>query len=216
MEGQDMSWQAIRWARNKGKDYELDPSTRWVLSTLGHFANEDGDHIFPSLSTLELETGLSERQIRRCIKKLIAVGLLDYGDQSIVTDNPRYRNDQLPKVYRFIYTPAGTVDTSSVGTMPAKRRLPWSRKPKPATPPHPVDKPAPRHRRPDSVSRTPGQTGGQKVHQSVNPLNNPSAHAEPPAAEAVDYHAIRQLREAARARLAHRGVVITEPLFALA
>jgi hypothetical protein len=209
-----MSWQAIRWAMNKSRDYELDPTTRHVALVLGNFEGPKG--IFPSLATLEDYTGLSERQIRRCIKKLIAVGLLDYGDQSVVTDNPRYRNDQLPKVYRFVYAPSGTVDTSSVGQMPAKKRRPWSRKPKPAapaTPPPPVDTPPARHRRPDSVSRTPGHTGGQKVHQSFNPLNNPSAHAEP-AAEAVDHHAVYRLRTAARERLARQGVQFTDHLFA--
>lgn len=204
-----MSWQALRWARNKGKDYELDASTRWVLTTLGHFANEEGDHIFPSLSTLELETGLSERQIRRCIKKLIAVGLIDYGDQSVVTDNPRYRNDQLPKVYRFLMVPSAQPDLSKVGQMPRKKR-PWSRKPKPLGP---VDNPEPAHSRPDTVSRTPGQTGGQNVHQTVNPLINPTAHAGS-AAEAVDHHAVYRLRAAARERLARKGIEFTDRLFA--
>jgi hypothetical protein len=205
-----MSWQAKAWAERKGQDYELEPMTRWVLVALGNWANEDGDNIFPSLATLEQFTGLSERSIRRHIKKLIAVGLLDYGDQSVVTDNPRYRNDQLPKVYRFVYVPAAQPDVSGVGLMPKKRR-PWSRKPKPA----PVDNPPARPERPDTVSRTPGQTGGHSVHQTNNPLTNPSAHADAgPPAEAVDYHAIHRLRAAARERLAHRGMVFTTPLFA--
>lgn len=213
-----MSWQAKAWAERKAQDYELEPMTRWVFSSLGNFANPDGENIFPSLATLEQVTGLSERTIRRHIKKLIAVGLLDYGDQSVVTDNPRFRNDQLPKVYRFVFVPATQVDTSKVGQLPKKRR-PWSRKPKPApapTPaPDPVDNREPRHRRPDTVSRTPGQTGSHRVHQTDKPFKDPLPHAAPPPAESVDYLAIRLLREAARERLSRRGIHITAPLFAV-
>lgn len=212
-----MTWQAIQWAQDKGKAYELDPTTRFVLMTLG--GHDHGDnYIYPALSTLEMETGLSERQIRRCIKKLIAVGLLDYGDQSVLTENPRYRNDRLPKVYKFCYI-RDELDVSSVGKMPQKKRRPWSRKPKPEAappaPPAPVDNRPPRHRRPDNVSRTTGQTGGHNVHQSCNPLNNPYAAADAAPPTDVDWGAVRALRQAARDRLAARGILITEPLFAL-
>jgi hypothetical protein len=200
-----MSYTAQEWARTKGKDYELSPSERWVLVTLASFGHDDGSHVFPSLSTLELETGLSERQIRRCLQKLIAVGLLDYGDQTIVSSNPRYRNDKLPKVYQLLIVPAAKPDLSKVGRMPKKKR-PWSRKPKP----FPVDNPEPR---PVMVSRTAGQTGGQDVHQSFNPVNNPFAHAAsgPPV---VDHDAVYRLRAASRERLARKGVVFMDRLFA--
>lgn len=202
-----MSWTAVRWAMEKGKDYELDPTTRYVALILGNFEGPDG--IFPSLATLELYTGLSERQIRRCIKKLIEVGLVDYGDQTVLTTNPRYRNDKLPKVYQFVYEPPARPDLSKVGRMPKKKR-PWSRKPKPAAP---VDNPAPAHSRPDTQSRTTGQAGGHKVHQSFNPRVNPSAHADAGPVE-VDHDAVYRLRAAARERLAHRGIQFKDHLFA--
>lgn len=203
-----MSIRAIDWALDKGRDYELDPTTRHVALVLGNFEGPDG--IFPSLATLEDYTGLSERQIRRCIKKLIAVGLLDYGDQSVLINNPKYRNDKLPKVYRFVYvrdTLKPNVDT--VGQMPRKKR-PWSRKPKP---PAPVDNPEPRVERPDTQSRTAGQAGGPTVHQSFNPGNNPSAHADAAPVQ-VDHNAIYRLRAAARERLASKGMVFADHLFA--
>jgi hypothetical protein len=205
-----MSWQAIAWAQRKGKDYELDPTSRYVLMTLASFERQEG-HIYPSLSTMELETGLTERTIRRCIKKLIAVGLIEYGDQAIVAENPRFRRDKLPKVYRRVMdTIAKVVDTGSVGRMPQAKKRPWSRKPKA------VDNPPPRPSRPDTVSLATGHSGGNNVHQTNKPLKaNPSAHAGPPPAGPVDYGAVRALREASRARLAARGILITEPLFAL-
>lgn len=229
-----MSWQAKAWAERKAQDYELDPTTSWVFTNLGNYANKQGENIFPSLSTLEAATRLSERTIRRAIKKLIAVGLVEYGDQSVVVDNPRFRNDQLPKVYRFIFARdvAGELDFSNFGKVPqpAKKRRPWSRRPKPAaqpdpapelTPPpspQPVDKspePAPpQTERPDFHDRTPGQTPRHKVHQTYNPLNDPLPPAAPAGIPADVREAVRQLREAARERLAARGVHITAPIFA--
>jgi AraC-like DNA-binding protein len=221
-----MSWEARDWADRKSIDYELDPTTRLVLDRMANHADKQGNNIFPSLSTLERETGLSERTIRRSIKKLLAVGLLDYGDQSVVSNNPRYRNDQLPKVYRLVFSrdAAGMLDFSSFGRLPQKKRRPWSRKPKPqapeAPPTPPVDKsPEDRpedHRRPDSVSRTPGQTPRHSVHQTDKPLNDPlpgpAAAAVPASPEVIDYAAIYELRMASRARLAQQGTHIDTPI----
>jgi hypothetical protein len=212
-----MSWEAQAWSKRKGKDYELDATTRFVFRTLADYADPEGNNIFPSLSTLELDTGLSERTIRRSIKKLIAVGLLDYGDQTVVSENPRYRNDQLPKVYRFVFArdAAAVPDYSKVGKV--RKRRPWSRKPKPA-PAQPDPKPAPEPAppappRPATVSRTPGQTPRHSDHQTFNPLNEPPA-AVPQSPELIDYAAVLELRQAARDRLARRGITFPEPLHA--
>lgn len=216
-----MSWEAKDWAERKGRDYQLDPTTRWVFSVLGGYADKQGKNIFPALSTLEDATGLSERTIRRSLKKLMAVGLLHYGDQSVVSNNPRYRNDQLPKVYDFTIAQdsAGQLDFSNFGRIPQpKKKRPWQRKPKPPAP-APVDK-SPEDRpedpgRPDSLSRTPGQTPRHNVHQTDKPLNEPlrpAAAAVPASPEVIDYAAVLELRQASRARLAARGIHITDPL----
>lgn len=106
-----MSWEALAWAVRKGKDYQLEPITRYVMVTMANYADKEGNDIYPSLGTLVQDTGLEERTIRRHIKKLIDVKLLDYGDQSIVQNNPKFRNDRLPKVYRFLFHPPATGHT---------------------------------------------------------------------------------------------------------
>ncbi|QOP64236.1 helix-turn-helix DNA binding domain protein [Arthrobacter phage Yavru] len=108
-----MSWEVLAWAMKKGRDYQLQPTTRHVMLTLANYADPEGNDIYPSLSRLELDTGLSERTIRRQIQHLMGCRLLDYGDQRVVEQNPRIRPDQRPKVYRFILeaVPA-TVDNS--------------------------------------------------------------------------------------------------------
>jgi len=122
-----MSWEATAWAMRKGKDYELEPVTRFVFLTLANYANREGHDIYPSLATLEGDTGLSERTIRRHIKTLIAVKLMEYGDQTVVSNNPRYRNDKLPKVYRFcipVEGKSGLPDFAAVGQMPSAKHRP--------------------------------------------------------------------------------------------
>jgi hypothetical protein len=72
------------------------------------------------------------------------------------------------------------------------------------------------HRRPDSVSRTPGQTPRHSVHQTDKPLNDPlrpsAAAAVPASPEVIDYAAIYELRMASRARLAQQGTHIDTPI----
>lgn len=201
-----MSLTAFKWALAKGKAYKLDQTTRHVALVLGNFAHSQTGDIYPSLATLEDETGMSERQIRRCIQKLIAVGLLDYGDQSVVA---HFRADKRPKVYKFNMDKTVQPDLSSVGKMPAKKKRPWSRKPKP------VDNPEPAPSRPDTVSPATGQAGGLTVHQSFKSFkNNPSAHADSGPPHAVDHDAVYRLRAAARERLARKGMVFMDSLFA--
>lgn len=205
-----MSWEAAAWAMRKGKDYELEPVTRFVMLTMANYADKEGNDIYPSLRTLEGDTGLSERTIRRHIKTLISVGLLDYGDQSIVTDNPRYRNDKLPKVYRFLFERPGQergVDFSNFGSDPDGVKS----KPRPKERPDTVTGGTESPERPDRESGTTGQTGGQRVHQTYNPPIEPNAAPPAPAPEQVpgpspeEIEAGRKLREQIAARNALRG-----------
>jgi hypothetical protein len=202
----------------KGKDYELEPVTRFVLLTLANYADPEGNDIYPSLGTLEADTGLSERTIRRHIKTLMAVGLLDYGDQEVVKLNPRIRADQRPKVYRFLFErdEGGSVDFGGFGKMPPSKNV---RKPQkndrtqspPVTtgqtvPSEPVDNSADpqesKGERPDSESITTGHTTGQRVHQTIKPKKINQAPT-PPTPEEVE--AGRLLREQIRQRNAQRG-----------
>lgn len=202
-----MSWQASAWAMDKGKAYELEPVTRYVMLILANYADKEGNDIYPSLRTLEGDTGLSERTIRRHIKHLIACGLLAYGDQSIVTDNPRYRNDKLPKVYRFIFEREGRergVDFGNFGKDPdgvhSKPRPVEEPESRPDTVTDRTESPE----RPDSVSGTTGQAGGQRVHQTYNPPINPLEDAPAPALTEAEIEAGRILRERTAARNAER------------
>lgn len=192
-----MSWEACAWATRKGKDYELEPATRFVMLTMANYADKEGNDIYPSLATMELDTGYSERTIRRHIKTLIAVGLVAYGDQSILTDNPRYRNDKLPKVYRFLFEREGSsrgVDFGNFGRLPSARQTPAKPRPDTVTPREEAaagedtqgDDRTSCPERPDIVTGTTGQTGGHSVHQTYNPPINPLGLPEgtPPAAAA--------------------------------
>lgn len=205
-----MSWEAAAWAMRKGKDYELEPVTRFVMLTMANYADKEGNDIYPSLRTLEGDTGLSERTIRRHIKHLIAVGLMDYGDQSIVTENPRYRNDKLPKVYRFLFERPGQergVDFSNFGSDPDGVRSKPRPKARPDTETGGTESPE----RPDTESGTTGQAGGHRVHQTCNPPIEPKQPAAP-ALTPEEIEAGRILREQIAARnAARRAKVYGQP-----
>lgn len=218
-----MSWEACAWAMRKGKDYELEPSTRFVMLTLANYADKEGNDIYPSLSTLTLDTGFSESTVRRHIKTLRAVGLLDYGDQTIVTDNPRYRNDKLPKVYRFLFEQEGKprgVDFGSFGRMPPARTKPRERGVT-VTP----GEDAPDSARGVTVTGTGCHTGVHSDTQTYNPLKDPLQQPEQkpepapaaPADETADeqearIEAGRRLRAEIAARNAQRRQITHRPM----
>ena len=215
-----MSWQASAWAMEKGKDYELDAVTRYVLLILANYADKEGNDIYPSLGTLEADTGLSERTIRRHIKTLIGVGLLDYGDQSVVANHPKIRADQRPKVYRFVFerSESGAVDFGRFGKLPTAnpaRKTPkkHDRTESPAA--KTVDNSAPEE--PTTGLSVQNDRTNDRTESPTNQLNQKDKPAAPAAAPsepstAVDLDAVRKLREASRARLEAKGFKITAPI----
>jgi hypothetical protein len=198
----------------KGKDYELDAITRFVMLILANYADKEGNDIYPSLATLEGDTGLSERTIRRHIKTLIGVGLLEYGDQEVVRRHPKIRPDQRPKCYRFVFDrdAEGGINFATFGRIPTanpEKKTPRFSGRSESPPAQPVDNSTETDERPDSLSGTTGQTTGLSVHQTKKPLVKP---LEPAQADPVDLPAVRALREASRARLAAKGFTITAPI----
>lgn len=198
----------------QGKNYELDALTRYVMLILANYADKEGNDIYPSLGTLEGDTGLSERTIRRHIKHLMAVGLLDYGDQDVVKNHPKIRGDQRPKVYRFVFNrdeATGAVDFHNFGKLPSanparKTVKKDARTESPAV--KAVDNSVESEPRPDS-----DDTNDRTHDRTESPTNHLNQKDKPatPKPE-IDHDAVRALREASRARLAAKGYVITEPI----
>lgn len=221
-----MSWQAAAWAMEQGKNYDLEPISRYVLLILADYADKEGNDIYPSLKTLEHDTGLAERTIRRHIKHLMDVGLLDYGDQDVVKNNPKIRADLRPKCYRLVFNrdeATGAVDFHNFGKLPSanparktarkqapKREETNDRSQSPAV--EPVDNSTENDQRPDFDDSN-GRTN-DRSQSPTNHLNHKNKPQHAPAAPAVpvDHDAVRRLREASRARLAAKGFVITEPI----
>lgn len=186
-----MSWQASAWAMDKGKAYELQPITRFVMLTLSNYADKEGNDIYPSLGTLGADTGLSEATLRRHIKTLIRVGLLAYGDQSVVAANKKIRPDQRPKCYRLVFEREGQtrgVDFGNFGKDPDER---------PAT-----ERPRTVNGRAES-DLTGCQTGYQAETQTSNPPKKPKSEPAPAQTDA-EIEAGRVLREQIAARNAER------------
>lgn len=207
----------MAWAMDKGKDYELEPTVRYTLLLLANYADPEGNDIFPSLGRLEADTGLSERTIRRHIKTLMGIGLLEYGDQEVTKNHPKIRSDQRPKVYRFIQhrDQARGVDFQSFGKLPTAN--PTRKTPRkgaknddrtlcPPVPeaPEPVDNlPTTGHCVQNDRTNDPALCPPNHINQKEKPT---------PAPAAVDLDAVRALREASRARLEAKGFKITAPI----
>lgn len=219
-----MSWQASTWAMKVAKDFELEPITRYVLLMLANYADPEGNDIYPSLGTLEADTGLSERTIRRHIKTLIDVRLIDYGDQEVVKNNRKIRPDQRPKVYRMLFDrdeATGAVDFHAVGRMPSAKHRPSkaktngrSQSPAVQEAPEPVD-----NSQNDATENDHDRTltterpDKRPVTESTKPLTLKDKPHTTPArhSPSVDELAAgRALRQQARARLVERGVFKAE------
>jgi hypothetical protein len=205
----------------KGKDYELDAVTRYVLLILANYADKEGNDIYPSLGTLEADTGLSERTIRRHIKTLIGVGLLDYGDQSVVANHPKIRADQRPKVYRFVFQrdTSGAVDFGRFGKLPTanpERKTPRKNNDRTESPAAKAVDNSTSEEATTGLSVTNDRTNDRTesptnhLNQKDKPATRAAAPSEP--SPAVDLDAVRALREASRARLAAKGFNITAPI----
>ncbi|WP_144630259.1 helix-turn-helix domain-containing protein [Arthrobacter woluwensis] len=95
-----MSFQAMTWAMEVGKTYNLPSSTRFVLLSMANYADQRGNNVFPSLATLEEDTGLSENTIRAQIRRLKTLRLIERGDASYANAVIR-RGGYQPNVWRL-------------------------------------------------------------------------------------------------------------------
>lgn len=89
-----MSVEAIAWALNHAPD--LPPSLLGTLIGLANHAHADGTGAYPTQGTLAWYTRKDERQVRRDLKKLQDLKLIERGDQRMVAHIPR---DERPVVY---------------------------------------------------------------------------------------------------------------------
>jgi hypothetical protein len=86
----------MTWAMDQ--QFVTDAPSRHVLLCLANYADHNGKAAFPSTSTLERDTGLSESTIRRRLDSLEAMGIIEKGNQAIVAAYID-RNDRRPVCY---------------------------------------------------------------------------------------------------------------------
>lgn len=186
-----MSWEAKAAAEEIGIKHNLSPTERIILERMAGHAGKQGEGIYPSMATLKIQTGASISSIYRAIKHFLKLGILEYGDPSLVEFIPA---DNRPRVYNMILTVSARLRKTfnKFGRFPGRKK--------------PVDKPkAPVTVTPGTEKRT-----SHSDRQTVNPLKEnpvrPPADAVPASPEVVDFEAVLALRRAARERLALRGI----------
>ncbi|MCW1249642.1 helix-turn-helix domain-containing protein [Acaricomes phytoseiuli] len=105
-----MSFQAMTWAQEAGKAHDLPPAARLVLLTMANYADQDGDNVFPSLSTLVEDTGLSKNTVKSHIRKIQDAGLIVESDPAVAQAKIT-RSDRVPNVYRLGMSRGSAIDT---------------------------------------------------------------------------------------------------------
>jgi len=207
-----MSWEARSAADTISIEHGLKPVQRLILDRLADRAGKLGEAIFPSLATIKHDTGASESTIYRAIQHFLKVGILEYGDESLVAHYPA---DKRPRVYNMV------LDAATRARLVLRKvgRMPWQKKkPMPKVVDNPVDKSPAEARRGVTVTESTPAAGCHSDRQTVNPLKinhaGPPADAVPASQEVVDHAAGMALRAALQARRAQRarGIPVTEPL----
>lgn len=94
-----LSWQASAWAIEQQDITE--PHARFVLVSLANYAGPTGENSFPSLARVCRDTGLSERTVRRCLRKLEEASLIVKGNQAIAAAHIG-RSDKRPTLYNLV------------------------------------------------------------------------------------------------------------------
>lgn len=89
-----MSW-ALHQRRVKS------PGARHVLGCLANYADANGRNAFPSIARLTADTGLDERNVRRHLRALEALGVIRAGNQLIAAAHIT-RADRRPTVYDIL------------------------------------------------------------------------------------------------------------------
>lgn|SRR5215831_16055526 len=98
-----VSGRAMEWAEELATDKRLTGATYRVLMRLAYHANSRNGRAFPGVELLELETGLSERTIRRSFAALERRPDPVTGEQAGYLDTTRFRNETV--VWHFPQCP---------------------------------------------------------------------------------------------------------------
>jgi hypothetical protein len=114
-----MSIEAVNWALNDAPDFaEEDPRQRphlaIVLIGLANHADPQGRNAFPSIGTLVRYTRLSESTVRRCLQRLVELGVIRPGDPELQAFYIR-RKHRRPTVYDLVMRGPAPVDNPGDG-----------------------------------------------------------------------------------------------------
>lgn len=105
-----MSHQATTWAVRQ--QIVKDPTARHVLLCMANYAGVDGRDVYPSLSTLAMDTGLSVRTLQRKLDHLLELGVIRHGNPAVVAAAIP-RADRRPPIYDLDMPRGDTVSPGS-------------------------------------------------------------------------------------------------------
>lgn len=188
-----MSIEAIHWALNSAPDFASEdprkrPHLAIVLIGLANHADPDGRNAFPAIDTLCRYTRLSESTVRRCVQRLLALGVIRPSDPDIVAAYIK-RGDRRPNGYDLVFAQPvdnsvngvsyGPVDNSDGVSYEAPRGVTPAQKGSRMTPEpsvnRPENRPSPERGReraltvvPDTAPETDGRMGSATENDTEN------------------------------------------------
>lgn len=109
-----MSVQAMAWAMDLPQTEVESSTARHVLLVLANYADQEGRHAFPAVSTIARQTGLTVRSIRMTLASLLDLGVIKLGNQAIVAAHID-RADRRPVVYDLCITGVNAVHPAATG-----------------------------------------------------------------------------------------------------
>lgn len=167
------------WAMDLPLERLESATARHVLLVLANYADQEGRHAFPSVSTIARQTGLTVRSIRQTIAGLIEGGIIRPGNQAIVAAHID-RADRRPVVYDLCITGVHVIHPAATGgiSRPDGVNLEAGRgEPRSPNPPLPVSR---------SVAPAVARAVVDKVERQRQPQQPPEPSGrQPPAADVI-------------------------------
>lgn len=187
----------MSWAMDVPLDVVESATARHILLILANYADQEGRHAFPSVSTIARQTGLTVRSIRQNLAGLLELGVIKPGNQAIVAAHID-RADRRPVVYDLCITgvnlvhPDGTGGISRPNGVNLATERGESRSPKPS------------FNHPRAVAHAGARAGDKSPSQQQEQKPGEVSGRQPPAAEVIAKSKPSQVatKEAAAAHLA--------------
>lgn len=205
------------WAGQRAMAWVIDDAPvpiglAWTLIVIARRCDDSGRGSYQSIATLAAKTGKSEKQARRDVSKLLDLGLIRLGDQTLPERNG-VADGRRPTVYDVALDLSG-LKPSRQSKNPTGLSKADSTPPMHATPPMQGTPPMDGYPTPPMHAPATPPMHGSQIKPLKNPLNNPPSPYPLEAVEVVDAEILEE-GEDSTASLEHQIQELIDQVVAL-